>query len=147
MAMPIPSSNESAVPQGLLKTEPEKKMDESQMAEFSSAIEEVMPGPGQMLQNEIMGPPHLAKRRSSSENGDTAVKSSKNPLGLTDDQFQAVIAGVAAVIAFSKPIQDKLRAFVPKFVGESGEVSMTGLIASALVAAIIFYFARRINNP
>lgn len=145
MAMPIPPSNETTVPQGLLKTEPEKKVDESQMAEFSSSIEEVMPGPGQMLQNEVMGSPHVPRRRAASENGE-AAKGPKNPFGLTDDQFQAAIAGVAAVIAFSKPVQDKLRSMVPKFVGESGEVSLTGLAVSALIAAIIFYFARRFNG-
>jgi hypothetical protein len=70
-------------------------------------------------------------------------KASANPFGLTDDQFQAVIAGVAAVVAFSKPVQSRLRTMVPKFVGESGEVSLTGLAVSALIAAILYYFAKK----
>ena len=40
--------NKRSVPTGLIREaqQPEKNLDESQMAEFSSSIEEVMPGPG-----------------------------------------------------------------------------------------------------
>ena len=110
------------------------------MADFSTPLEELMPGPNQMIQNEVMGPPQQApmvERHSKSK------KASANPFGLTDDQFQAAIAGVAAVIAFSKPVQNRLRTMVPKFVGESGEVSLTGLIVTALIAALLYYFAKK----
>ena len=114
------------------------------MAEFSSSIEDVMPGPGQMMQDEVQGspyeqaPPQKAKASSGSKG-----TSSKNPLGLTDEQYYAVLAGVAAVIAFSKPVQGKLSTMVPKFLGDSGDLSVTGMAVSALIAAIIFYFARQ----
>ena len=32
---------------------------------------------------------------------------------------------------------------VPKFVGESGDVSLTGLAVTALIAAIVFYFLKK----
>jgi hypothetical protein len=32
---------------------------------------------------------------------------------------------------------------VPKFVAESGEVSLTGLVVTALIAAILYYFAKK----
>ena len=32
---------------------------------------------------------------------------------------------------------------VPKFVGESGEVSLTGLAVTALIAAILYYLAKK----
>jgi hypothetical protein len=32
---------------------------------------------------------------------------------------------------------------VPKFLGDSGDLSVTGMAVSALIAAIIFYFARQ----
>jgi hypothetical protein len=32
---------------------------------------------------------------------------------------------------------------VPKFLGENGEMSMTGMAVTALIAAVIFYFARQ----
>jgi len=137
---PAKEEEKKGVPTGLLR--PEKKVDEDQMADFSSPIEEVMPGPGQMMQNEIMGPPppiipgpspRVSKKKTAST----------NPFGMTDDQYTALIAGVSAVIAFSEPIQGKLSSMVPKFLGESGKHTTTGLIVTALVAAIIFYFAKK----
>ena len=132
------------VPTGLMKRmrppEPEKDIAESQMADFSTPLEELMPGPNQMIQNEVMGPPQQA---NMVERNNKPKKASANPFGLTDDQFQAAIAGVAAVIAFSKPVQSRLRTMVPKFVGESGEVSLTGLIVTALIAALLYYLAKK----
>jgi hypothetical protein len=162
MSTPIPVNEELArqalerdekktVPTGLLKFEPEKNLDESQMADFSTPIEELMPGPGQMMQDEVMGPPmgpmQQGNRVTPRGGGDDAhSKKSKNPGGLTDEQFAAALAGIAAIVAFSKPVQGKLRTMVPKFLGESGEVSMTGLFVTALVAAILFYFAKKFLN-
>jgi len=137
-----PSERQNSVPTGLL---PEKNLDESQMADFSTPIEDVMPGPGRMLQDEVMGPPMspmMQGNRPTPRETKSSPKS-KNPFGLTDDQFMAALAGVAGVIAFSKPIQGKLSTMVPKFLGESGEVSATGLAVTALIAAIIFYFAKQ----
>ena len=115
------------------------------MADFSTPIEEVMAGPGQMMQDEVMGPPMAPKsgnRRTERSSGSSS-KESKNPFGLTDEQFQAALAGLAAVIAYSKPVQEKLSTTVPKFLGDSGEVSVTGMVVTALVAAIIFYFVKK----
>jgi hypothetical protein len=55
-----------------------------------------------------------------------------------------VIAGIAAVAAFSKPIQSKLADVVPKFLGENGDLSLTGMLVTALIAAAIFFFAGRV---
>ena len=44
---------------------------------------------------------------------------------------------------FSKPVQGKLGSMVPKFTGDSGDLSLTGMVVSALVAAIVFYFAKQ----
>lgn len=137
------------VPEGLLPNPSEKNIGESQMAEFASTpIEEVMPGPGQMMQDEIQGPPRTVQsKRQGRETSGGESKSSKNPFGLTDDQYQAALAGVAAIIAFSKPIQGKLSTMVPKFLNESGDMSVTGMIVTALVAAIVFYMARKYITP
>ena len=143
-ALEQPDEKPKRPPEGLLKIEPEKNVDESQMADFATPIEEIMPGPNQMIQDEIMGPPSLPQsgnvktaRKSDSKKG------SKAPFGLTDEQFTAAIAGLAAAIAFSKPVQSKLSTSVPKFLSESGEMSVTGMVVSALVAAIVFYFAKQ----
>ncbi len=113
------------------------------MAEFSTPIEEVMAGPGQMMQDEMMGPamPMMGNKKTP-RGGSEKSSRGANPFGLTDEQFHAVIAGVSALVAFSKPVQSKLGGFVPKFSLESGDLTLTGMIVSALVAAIVFYFAK-----
>jgi hypothetical protein len=68
----------------------------------------------------------------------------KNPFGLTDDQLYAAIAGVAAVVGFSKPVQSKLSSFIPKFQLNSGDLSLTGMIASALVVAVVYFMLKRL---
>lgn len=154
--MPTPQNEDTpgkrTVPTGLIREappSPEKNLDESQMADFSTPIEEVMPGPGRMMQDEVMGPPMgpsammQGNKPTPRDDGGAKGGRSKNPFGLTDDQFLAALAGVAGVIAFSKPVQGKLSTMVPKFLGETGEVSTTGLAVTALLAAIIFYFAKQ----
>jgi len=125
---------------------PEKKVDQDQMADFSSPIEEIMPGPGQMMQNEIMGPPPPlvagpSARVSTKKKTSSAQK--QGPFGLTDEQFTALVAGISAIVAFSGPVQGKLSTMVPKFLNDSGKQTMTGMVATALVAAIVFYFAKQ----
>ena len=141
------SDKKSGPPTGLLRmplNAPEKKVEESQMADFATPIEEVMPGPGQMMQDEVMGPPYQKSAGGHQHAAEESPKArSKNPFGLKDEQYQALLAGVAAVIAFSKPVQSKLGDMVPKFHGPSGEVSLTGLAVTALVAAIVFYMAKK----
>jgi len=139
-----PDAAQKSVPTGLLKNyQPEKKIDESQMADFSTPIEELM-------QNEVQGSPYAAQQPQAPSAARTHAPSEKkkaaasgNPFGLTDEQFQAALAGVASVIAFSKPVQSRLRTMVPKFVGESGDVSLTGLAVTALVAALVFYIIKK----
>jgi hypothetical protein len=87
----------------------------------------------------------------SLDNADAAPSkknASKNPFGLTDEQLHAAIAGIAAVATFSKPVQTKLGSVVPKFIGDHGDLSLPGMIASALVAAIIYFMFMKIlrNN-
>jgi len=69
---------------------------------------------------------------------------SKYPMNLTDEQAEALFVGLVAVVAFSKPLQEKLATMVPKFVGENGSRSVTGLAATGVVAAALFYFGRRV---
>lgn len=141
----------STVPTGLLKNEdletffPKKDVGQSQMADFGTSIEELMPGPGQMMQNEVMGNPQQAPSQAQDDSPKKAKKGTA-PFGLTDDQFTALLAGVAAIVAFSKPVQGKLTTMVPKFIGENGDVSMMGLALTGLIAAIIFYFAKNYSK-
>ena len=120
------------VPTGLL--EPEKKIDESQMADFSTPIDEIMEDPAMMS---------MQSQPQQQQPQQQQAKKTKNPFGLTDEQFQAALAGVAAIVAFSKPVQGRLGSMVPSFMNEAGEASMTGLAVTALVAAILFFFAKK----
>lgn len=73
----------------------------------------------------------------------TPTMQSKNPLNLTDDQMEALIVGAVAVLAFSKPIQEKMAQMIPQFLNENGGRSNVGIILSGLVAALIYFFGRR----
>jgi hypothetical protein len=50
--------------------------------------------------------------------------------------MDAVIAGIAAVVAFSKPIQEKVTQFVPN-------QGLPAMLLTALIAAVIFFFGKR----
>jgi hypothetical protein len=67
----------------------------------------------------------------------------KNPMNLTDDQMEALFVGVVASIAFSKPVQEKLAGMIPQFTAENGHRSNVGMVLSAIVAAILYFFGRR----
>ena len=66
----------------------------------------------------------------------------QNPMNMTDDQYQALVAGVAAIIAFCKPVQEKLVGFFPQLMLEGG-LTTAGLFVSGLIAAVIYYLAQR----
>ena len=68
-----------------------------------------------------------------------AEPKNKNPFNLTDKQMEALVAGVCAVIAFSKPLQEKLSTTIPQFLDEAGSRSTVGLVATGLIAALIYY--------
>ena len=65
------------------------------------------------------------------------------PMNLTEEQAEALLVGLVAVAVFSKPAQEKLAGFIPRFLDENGSRSLTGFAATGLVAAIAYYFGRR----
>jgi hypothetical protein len=100
---------------------------EEPMAEFSTPISELVQEPdADIVQPMMMGPP--VKKESSAPK--------KRQGSLTPEQMDAVFAGVAAVIAFSKPVQDKITQMIP-----GG--GLVGTLATALIAAIAFYFLKK----
>ena len=71
-------------------------------------------------------------------------KAAKYPFDMSEAQVEALLAGVVGVLGFSRTVQDKLASFVPNFIdANTGGTSMTGMLASALVIAILFYFSRK----
>ena len=66
----------------------------------------------------------------------------KNPFNLTDEQMDAVVAAVSALVAFSGPAQERLGSFVPNFEVD-GKRSLTGMVVSALLVAVVYFLMRR----
>jgi hypothetical protein len=119
--------------------EPEIKPPQIQM-DFSTPISDVVPSAEFESAGPYKNPTNDKVTALSLDNATTVVKSSsKNPFGLTNEQLQATVAGIAAVIAFSKPVQSKLSSFIPNFEIGSGSLSLTGMIASAFVVAVIYF--------
>jgi hypothetical protein len=126
----------SVIPQGLIEKQPEKNVGESQMAEFSTSLDEVVPpGPSMQLQNMVMGqvPPPSSQQHVQSGT------SSKIPFNLTPEQYMACLAGISAVVSGSKQVQERIGSFFPNV--EAG--SMTSMLVTALVAALVFYAAQK----
>lgn len=119
---------------GATEIEPKKNIEEKQM-EFSSSIQDVMTAP-------IDAPPVM-------QSNDTVYETKKSsgssgyPLNLSKQQVEALVAGVAAIIGVSGPVQDKLGDMIPSFFNDMGKLSPTGMAVTVLVVAIVFYFLRQ----
>ena len=117
----------------------------------STPIADIMGGPEVM----DMGPPPMAAapamqmqmpmmQAPQQQQQPQAALPSKNPLNLTDEQMQALLVGICAVIAFSNPVQEKLAGILPQMLAENGSRNMTGMAVTGLVAAALFYFGQRV---
>ena len=128
-------------------SEPEKNVSQNKQTMDSTPINDIMMEPPMMTEEprmqgmmpQMTAPqPQGAYAMPQQE----AKPESKNPFNLTDDQLIALVAGAAAALAVSKPVQDKLVTSVPKFLNEQGSRSMVGLASTGLVAAVVFYFVK-----
>jgi hypothetical protein len=117
---------------------PEKNVYKQQQMD-STPIADIM-GPADMMMDQA--PQMMMQQPMQQAPQQKSQASQKNPMNLTDEQYQALIAGVCAIVAFSNPVQEKLLSAVPQFMSEGGRTT-SGLIATGLIAAIIFYFAQR----
>ena len=128
----------------------EKNIPKQQITMDSTPIADIMQDmpDAQDPRAQFMMPPHvpMVQQAAMPVQKQQVAGASKHPFGLTDEQYNALIAGVAAVIAFSQPIQDKLSTTIPQFLTEAGTRSTTGLIATGLIAAIVCYLAQRFLN-
>jgi hypothetical protein len=126
----------------------EKNVSENKQTMDSTPINDIMMEPPMMMEEprmQGMMPQMTAPNPQGAYTAppqQQAAPESKNPLNLTDDQMIALVAGAAAALAVSKPVQDKLVTSIPKFLNEQGSRSMVGLASTGLVAAIVFYFVK-----
>ena len=127
--------------------QPEKNVSQNKQTMDSTPINDIMMEPPMMMDEprmQGMMPQMTAPQPQGAYMApqQQAAPESKNPLNLTDDQMIALVAGAAAALAVSKPVQDKLATSVPRFLNEVGGRSMIGLASTGLVAAIAFYVAK-----
>lgn len=126
---------------------PEKNVSQSKDTMDSTPINDIMLEPPMMTEEpkmQGMMPQMTAPQPQGAYPSPQQVQepAKKNPLNLTDDQLIALIAGVCAAAAVSKPVQDRLATSIPKFLNEQGGRSMVGLAATGAVAAVIFFFTK-----
>ncbi|NBS67832.1 hypothetical protein EBT31_02820 [bacterium] len=151
---PKPQAESQRQEQTMFPPAPEPRMVENNHTdsrlnmEFSTPIQEVMGGADfepeetvPVIDDRMIQRPRKEGYRAEKEipQSVASAAASKNPFGLTDDQFQAALAGLAAVIAFSKPMQDKIAEVLPQVVGQ-GLVSQAFMLA---LTAVIFMLAKR----
>jgi len=74
-------------------------------------------------------------------------KTTQYPLNLTEEQMDALISGVAAIIAFSSTAQDKLANIVPSAFDEAGSRTTMGIIITGIIAAIAYYIVKKFAMP
>ena len=111
----------------------------------STPINDIMSGPADWDAQSQMGAPSVAPQQfvapTLQQAPQQAPPPKQNPMNLTDEQMTALIAGVAAALASSKMVQEKLGGMIPQ-VGSDPQ-GIIALAVTGLVAAIIFYFGRR----
>ena len=127
---------------------PEKNMDEHKDTMDSTPISDVMGQPQEMLEPPMMAmDPRMMQQAPqqmvSAPSAKEAPMKKANPMNLTDEQLQALVVAVCTAAAISKPVQEKLAGTIPKFLNAQGNRSMVGLASTGLVAAVLFYFAKR----
>jgi hypothetical protein len=128
--------------------QPEKNVSQNKQTMDSTPINDIMMEPPMMTDEprmQGMMPQMTAPQPQGSyamPQQEQKAPESKNPFNLTDDQMIALVAGAAAALAVSKPVQDKLVTSIPKFLNEQGSRSMVGLASTGLVAAIVFYISK-----
>jgi len=128
----------------------EKNISQNKQTMDSTPINDIMMDPPMMMDEprmqgmmpQMMAPNPQGAYASGPQQTTQKVTESKNPLNLTDDQMIALLAGAAAALAISKPVQDKLATSIPKFINEQGSRSMIGLASTGLVTAIIFHIIK-----
>lgn len=115
------------------------------MAEFSTALDDVVPpGPSMQMQDMAFGSVNAGSPASiaAPPQAQQQPAGRKIPFGLTMEQYMALLAGLAAVVATSKPVQDKVAQFMPNV--EAGSVS--AMAVTAVLAALVFFLAHRFLN-
>lgn len=111
----------------------------------STPLNDVMSGPADWdAQSQMSGPPtqqFAVPMVQQAPSQQAPLPKKQNPMNLTDEQMTALIVGVAAALASSKMVQEKLAGMIPQI--GSDPQGMMAVAVTGLVAAILFYFGKR----
>ena len=76
-----------------------------------------------------------------------APPATQYPFNLTEEQMDALIAGTAAILAFSTVVQDKMVTVLPSAFNESGSRTTMGIVVTGIIAAIAYYIMKKFAMP
>ena len=125
----------------------EKNISEQQSEMDSTPIEDVLPqtapmaaAPAASMQNTEQQ--YISAQPIAQPMGN---KMGSRFMNLTQEQMEALVAGVSAMAVMYKPVQEKIMNMIPQ-AGDGDVLSTVGLVIMGLIAAIMFYFGRRFAN-
>jgi hypothetical protein len=161
--MDLSDANDSSMMtpiQNAIIPEPEKSRIEKNMNNIemdSTPLSELMSGPEVYDTNPVSQDPrmmHMAQPQQPKQPMESSFKpkskpSSKTqyPFNLNEEQMDALIAGVSAIVAFSVSVQEKLANVLPSAFDEAGARTTMGIIVSGVIAAIAYYIIKKFAMP
>tara|TARA_R110000850_G_scaffold242538_1_gene367280 strand:+ start:152 stop:730 length:579 start_codon:yes stop_codon:yes gene_type:complete len=148
--------------EGRAKTQ-DNNIDKEQMMELSTPLNEIMDiqtdpgqqqGQMQMMQQQSVQPqqqmfpagpdPGMFQQEPQQEPQQQQAPKKANIGNLTDEQLDALLVGLAAAVAFSPQLQEKMVQFVPSLFNEMGVRTIGGTVATGVVAGGLFLLAKRV---
>ncbi len=153
---PIPDTGKDTKPNtydaqrdNLAQNPPENNIDTNQMMDLATPLNEVMDSPAPDQQMMMMAPPQPTMMApqppmmAQQQEQQAAPHKSQNPGGLNDEQTDALVVAIAAIVAFSPQVKDQIIKYAPQFFDEQGARTLGGTIATGLVAAGAFYGVKK----
>jgi len=139
----------------------DNNIDKEQMMELSTPLNEIMDiqadpmqqqAQMQMMQQQPQqqmfpaGPdPSMYQQEPQQQQQEEKKAPKKANIGnLTDEQLDALLVGLAAAVAFSPQLQEKMVQFVPSLFNEAGMRTMGGTVATGVIAGGLFLLAKRV---
>lgn len=123
------------------------------ISSFSTPIEELgydEPMEGPMYQPQSSVAPHEMLSMRNNEKREPEVQApppppppKTYPLGLTEQQFEALIIVALVMLVFYHDVQAKLGVYVPNFLNKDGTRSIVGLMVSGAIVVVGLFVARR----
>ena len=138
----------------------DNNIDKEQMMELSTPLNEVMDIQADPMQQQVQmqmmqqqpqqqmfpaGPDPSMYQQEPQQQQETPQAPKKANIGnLTDEQLDALLVGLAAAVAFSPQLQEKMVQFIPSLFNEAGVRTMGGTVATGVIAGGLFLLAKRV---